>query len=145
MSDVGQDCVKTRFWLERAGPDRQGRFHARRPARTRGGKPPPRGSARCGRAKRRMIRDSVLDTELAEPAIGKAHLHFAADQPLRTDRKDIPNDQHPDHQFRIDRWATHGRIMSCKFAAKPRQIESSIDLPHQMIVRNRVVEVKLIK
>jgi hypothetical protein len=47
------------------------------------------------------------------------------------DRKDIPHDQHPDHQFRIDRWTTHQRIMRCKFAAKPGKIESSVDLPHQ--------------
>src|SRR5262249_48483365 len=77
----------------------------------------------------RMIRDSILDTELAEPSIGEVHLHFAAKQPLRADREDIPHDQHPDHQLRIDRWATHGRIMRSKFAAKPRQIESSVDLP----------------
>src|ERR1700730_17274527 len=40
-----------------------------------------------------MIRDSVLDTEPAEPAIGEVHLHFTADQPLRADRKDIPHHQ----------------------------------------------------
>jgi hypothetical protein len=42
----------------------------------------------CAR-ERRMIRDRVLDAEPAEPAIGKVHLHFTADQPLRADRKDI--------------------------------------------------------
>ena len=30
----------------------------------------------AGARERRMIRDSVLDTELAEPAIGQVHLHF---------------------------------------------------------------------
>src|SRR5205814_1664596 len=94
---------------------------------------------------RRMIGDGILDTELAEPSISEVHLHLAADQPLRADRKDIPHDQQPDHQFRVDRWTTHRRIMRCKFAAKPGQIESSIDLPHQMIFRNRVVELKLVE
>ncbi len=56
----------------------------------------------AGTRERRMIRDSILDAELAEPAIGEVHLHFTIDQPLRADRKDIPHDQHPDHQFRID-------------------------------------------
>src|SRR3984893_8621048 len=92
-----------------------------------------------------MIRHSILDTELAEPAIGEVHLYFTADQSLRADRKDIPYDQHPDHQFRIDRRATHGRIMRCKFAAKPGKIESSVDLPHQMIFRNRVAKMKLVE
>jgi hypothetical protein len=59
--------------------------------------------------------------------------------------KDIPHDQHPDHQLRIDRWATHGRVMRCKFAAKPGKIESSVDLPHQMIFGNRVAKMKLVE
>src|SRR5918994_366355 len=92
-----------------------------------------------------MIRDSILDAELAEPTIGKVHLHLTADQPLRADRKDIPYDQHPDHQLRIDRRATRGRIMRRKFAAKPGQIESSVDLAHQMIFGDRVAKTKLVE
>ena len=42
----------------------------------------------------------------------------------------IAHDRHPDHQFRIDRRASDRRVLRCKFAAKPRQIESSVDLPH---------------
>src|SRR6267142_6355971 len=67
-----------------------------------------------------MIRDSILDTQLAEPTTGAVHLHFTADQPLRADRKHISHDQHPDHQLLIDGRATHRRIMRCKFAAKAR-------------------------
>src|SRR5206468_7582242 len=106
---------------------------------------PSRKRSLRAREKRRMIRDSVLDTELAEPAIGEVHLHFTADQPFRADRKVISHDQHPDHQFRINRRAPHRRIVRCKFAAKPGQIESSIDLPHQMIFRNRVAKSKLVE
>ncbi|OPY99258.1 hypothetical protein A5906_26405 [Bradyrhizobium sacchari] len=65
----------------------------------------------AGPRESRMIRDGILDTELAEPPIGEVHLHFTAEQPLRADREDIPHDQHPDHQLRIDRRATNGRIM----------------------------------
>jgi hypothetical protein len=90
----------------------------------------------AGPRKCRMIRDSILDTELAEPAIGQVHLHFTADQPFRADRKDISHDQHPDHQFRIDRRPAHGRIMRCKFGTKPGQIESSVNPAHQMIFRH---------
>src|SRR2546423_1986857 len=92
-----------------------------------------------------MIWDGVLNAELAEPAIREVHLNFATDQPLRADRKDISHDQHPDHQFRIDRRPTRGRIMRCKFAAQPRKIESSIDLPHQMIFGDCVIELKLVE
>jgi hypothetical protein len=32
-------------------------------------------------AEHRMVGDTVLDAELAEPTIGKIHLHFGADTP----------------------------------------------------------------
>ena len=35
--------------------------------------------------------------------------------------------------------------MRRKLAAKPRQIESSVDLPYQMILRNRVAKTKLVE
>src|ERR1700684_2744211 len=35
--------------------------------------------------------------------------------------------------------------MRCQFAAKPAKIESSIDLPHQMIFGNRVAKMKLVE
>src|SRR5438045_6943116 len=92
-----------------------------------------------------MIWDRMLNAELAEPAIREVHLNYATDQPLRADREDISHDQHPDHQFRIDRRPIHGRIKSCKFAAEPGKIESSIDLPYQMIFRDCVIELKLVE
>src|ERR1700719_2092663 len=92
-----------------------------------------------------MVRDGVFDAEFAEPAIGEVHLYFTTDQPLRADRKATPHHQHPDHQLRINRRATHGRIMRCKITAKPGKIESSIDLPYQVIFGNRVAETKLVE
>src|ERR1700730_9699221 len=35
--------------------------------------------------------------------------------------------------------------MRCKFTAKPGKIENSIDLPHQTIFGDRVVEMKLVE
>src|SRR6478752_3420141 len=75
----------------------------------------------------------------------RLHLHFTTDQSFRADRKDITYDQHPDHQFRINRRATHGRIMGCKFAAEPGQIESSVDLPHHVIFGNGIAKTKLVE
>jgi len=49
-----------------------------------------------GTRKHRMIGDSVLDAEPAEPAVGKVHLHFTAEQPFRTDRKNISRDDAAD-------------------------------------------------
>ena len=35
--------------------------------------------------------------------------------------------------------------MGCKFAAEPGQIESSVDLPHQTVFRDRVAKMKLVE
>src|ERR1700758_2057695 len=35
--------------------------------------------------------------------------------------------------------------MRCQFAAKPGKIESSIDLPHQMIFGDRIAKMKLVE
>src|SRR5580765_6417713 len=35
--------------------------------------------------------------------------------------------------------------MGCKFAAEPGQIESSVDLPHQMIFGDRIAKMKLVE
>ena len=66
-------------------------------------------------------------------------------QPLRADRKDITYDQHPDHQFRINRRAARGRVVRGKFTAQPGKIKSSIDLPHQMIFRHCLAKTKLVE
>jgi hypothetical protein len=56
----------------------------------------------------RVIRDLVLDAQTTEPPIGEVHLYLAAQQPLRADGKHVTQDQHPDHQYRINR-RTAGR------------------------------------
>src|SRR5437016_4145101 len=75
-----------------------------------------------------MIWDRILNAELAEPAIREVHLNFATDQPLRADRKDISHDQHPDHQFRIDRrptWTNNELQVRCGARKDREQYRSS--------------------
>src|SRR6185369_1582935 len=87
------------------------------PVRTHDGKRLPRGSARCGRVKCRMIWDSVLIAEPAEPVIGEVHLNFAIDEPLRADRKDTSHDQHPDpsvpNRSMADPWMNNELQVRC--------------------------------
>src|SRR5262245_27322555 len=92
-----------------------------------------------------MVRDTVLDAELAEPTVGKVHPHLSADTPLRADRKHVTNDQHPDHKHRINRWPARVRVVRCKFLVNPIQVQYRIDLPDQMISSHRLVEIKRVK
>ena len=66
-----------------------------------------------------MIRDLVLYAELTKPTIGEVHLHLAAQQPLGTQAKDITDDQHPDHQHRINRGPAEGWIVRSEFCVNP--------------------------
>src|ERR1700746_3026197 len=67
----------------------------------------------AGSRKRRVIRDLVLNREPTKPEIGKVHAHISTYRPMRSDRKHVPDDEHPDHQHRIDRRPAEPRIIRC--------------------------------
>jgi hypothetical protein len=54
-------------------------------------------------AEHRMIGNPVLDTELAKPSVGQIDLHLSANPSFRADRKHVADDQHSDHENRINR------------------------------------------
>jgi hypothetical protein len=55
---------------------------------------------------RRVIGHRGVQVEAAEPAIRQVQVNFVAQTPLRADAKAVTDDQHADHQLRIDRRAT---------------------------------------
>ena len=92
-----------------------------------------------------MIGDLVLDAEPAKPAIGQIDLHLSADAPLRADRKHVADDEHPDHQHRIDRRSTGVGVVGRQLLVDPAQIEHRVDPANQMIRRHHLVEVELVE
>src|SRR5262245_11343653 len=96
----------------------------------------------AGPRKRRVIRDLVLNREPTKPAIGEVHSHITAQRSLRANRKHVADDEHPDHQHRINRWPTEPRIIRCQLRMYPTQIENRSNLAHRMIVRHRLIETK---
>src|SRR5712671_1598859 len=54
-------------------------------------------------AERRVIGNFVFQSEPAEPTVGKVQRDFLAKPPLGPDAEAVADDQHPEHQFRIDR------------------------------------------
>src|SRR5215510_13435489 len=92
-----------------------------------------------------MVRDLVLDAQVAKPAVGEVHLDLAAQRPLRADREHVPDNEHPDHEHRIDRGPADRGIVTRKLGVHPRQIQNRIDLAHQMIGRNNVIEMERIE
>ena len=97
------------------------------------------------RREHRMIGDLVLDAEPAKPSVGQIDLHLSANPPLRADRKHVADDQHPDHQHRIDRGSAGVRVVRRKLLVHPTEIEHRVDLADQMIRRHHLVEIERIK
>src|SRR5262245_5871958 len=92
-----------------------------------------------------MVGDMIFNAEFAEPAIGQIDLHLRAKLPLRPNCKHIADEQHPDHQHRINRGPTSVRVIRCELPVHPAQVENAIDLADQMIRWHHLVEIKRIK
>src|SRR5690242_8184920 len=82
----------------------------------------------------RMIRDLVLNSQTAEPAIRHVDRELATEHSLRADRKHIANDKHPDNQLWINRWPTSAGIIGCELLAYPRQIDKGCYFANQVII-----------
>jgi hypothetical protein len=76
---------------------------------------------------RRVIRHFAIQAQAAKPAIGKVQVHLLTQPPLRPDPHAIANDQHPDHQVRVNRRSTNGAVKWRKRAAQRRQIKKPVD------------------
>src|SRR6187200_2194480 len=92
-----------------------------------------------------MVRDLVLDSQAAKPAIGQVHLHLATQQSLRAYGEHITENEHPDHEHRINRGAAERRVVGRQLPMDPGQIEHSGDLADAMIRRNHVLEAERIE
>jgi hypothetical protein len=87
-----------------------------------------------------MIRNLVLNGEPAKPAIGQINPHLTAQRPFRADRQHVADDQHPDHQHRINRGPPDLGIIGRKLRIDPAQVENSSNRANRMIVRNCLIK-----
>src|SRR5262249_33520384 len=92
-----------------------------------------------------MVGDLILDAQAAEPPVRQVDLNLTTEQPLRADAKNVADDEHPDHQQRVNRRAAEGRVVRRKLTADPRQIEHASNSAHEMIGRYHLVEPELIE
>src|SRR6476646_838169 len=89
-----------------------------------------------------VIRHGVLQPQSAEPPVRQVELHLFAQAPLGANTEAVSNDQHPDHQFRINRGPTGVAIERSEMAAQLAQIKESINPAQQMIGRNVSIEIE---
>ena len=74
-----------------------------------------------------MIRHAIRQIEATEPAIRQIEMHFFAQPPLRPNAQAIPDQQHADQQFGINRRTASVAIKLCKVRADTGQIDKAIN------------------
>ena len=92
-----------------------------------------------------MVRDLVLDAQTTEPAVCQIDLNLGTDPSLRPDSKDVTDQQHADHQFRIDRGASGVAVKRRKLLVDPTKIEHSIDPPYHVIGWNHFIKMECVE
>jgi hypothetical protein len=87
----------------------------------------------------------AIQAETAEPAVRQVQVDFLAQPPFRADAKAVADDQHPDQQLRIDRWAA---FLAIEWRQPPPQLaefHEPVDRAQQVPLGHMTVERKLAK
>src|SRR3974377_263772 len=92
-----------------------------------------------------MIRHCPIEAEPAEPAISQVEVSLFAEAPLRSDAEAVADQQHPDHQLRVDRGASDAAIERRQIPPDLFKVDKSIDRPEQMVGWNVPLERELIE
>jgi len=98
------------------------------------------GARECG-----VIGDLVLDAEAAEPMVGEVQLNLAAECAFRADREHIAENEHPDHQLRIDRRPPCMGVVRRQLTVDPGEIQHRCDTSNLMVIRHHRVEIERIQ
>jgi hypothetical protein len=93
----------------------------------------------------RVVRHLALETQPAEPSVGKVEVHLLAQPPLRANAHAVAHDQHPHHQRWIDRGAADGAIERPEFGPHALKIEEQVDASQQVISGNVILEPELVE
>src|SRR5258707_995538 len=69
----------------------------------------------------------TVEPEPAEPAVRKVQVNFLAQPSFRADAKAVADDQHADHQLRVDRGPTHLAVEWRQFLRQPVEFDEPVD------------------
>src|ERR1700674_4514013 len=94
-----------------------------------------------------MIGDLVVEIQATEPPIGKVELNLLAQAAFRADAVAVTDDQHPHHEFRVDRRSADLAIEGFQLLANIGQYPRNrrIDAAQKMTRRNAAFEVEQIE
>src|SRR5688572_30791542 len=89
---------------------------------------------------RRMVRHCLFEAKPAEPSVSEIEPDLVAQAPFGADRVAVADQQHPDHQLRIDRRAADLAVEWLELLTDQVELEQRIQLAQQMVRRNLVLE-----
>ena len=95
--------------------------------------------------KRRMIGNLGVEPQSAEPAIGQIEIDLLAQPTLGTNAEAVADDEHPDHQLRINRGPPHVAIVGPQMRPNLGQVDETVDLAQQVIVRDAPLQTEAVE
>ena len=94
---------------------------------------------------RRVIGNPAVQSKPAEPAIGQIEVNLVAKAALGPNAHAVADDQHADHQLRINRGSAHLAVKRLQRLAEVIQIEVAVNAPKHVVGRDVVIEAKIVK
>src|SRR5262249_46175737 len=94
---------------------------------------------------RRMIWHRPIQTKSAEPPVCQVEMNLVAQPSLRSDTEAVTDQEHPDHQFRIDRGPTNATVEWRQVPPDLLKVNKPIDRPQQVVGGNMLLERELIE
>jgi hypothetical protein len=93
------------------------------------------------------MRHLALQIEFAEPAVGKVKLDLFAQTALVPDPVAVPDNQHSDHQFRIDRRPANVAVKRLQplVQVSQRGSDKGVHPPQHVILRDHIIEIELVE
>src|SRR5262249_33388822 len=97
--------------------------------------------------KRGVMWHLVVEIELAEPPVGKVQLDLLAQTALVSNAVAVPDAEHPDHEFRINRRAADVAVKGSQLLVQVGQHAGHEDVhpSQQVILGNHIIELELIE
>ena len=92
-----------------------------------------------------MVRHRVVEPQAAEPAVGEVEMDFVAQPAFGANAVAVADDQHPDHQFRIDRRTPSGAVVIFEVRTQILQVEATVNRPQQVIGRNMILKIEAVE
>ena len=79
-----------------------------------------------------MIRHLARQAEPTEPPVRQVQMHLLAQPAFRADAVAIADDQHPNQQFRVDRWSSGCAVEWCQVWPNRAEVGEAVDRSQHM-------------